>query len=93
MESCNMQFYEVFKGHLYCSMNHYFIAGGPATEDASTMRRPCTAPKTQSSQKSPKLNKTETRGTGEKGDWNYGSFVEEMMFRLILKNKYEPIRS
>ena len=24
---------------------------------------------------------------------NYGSFVEETMFKLILKNKYEPVRS
>ena len=63
-----MQLYDVFKVHLYCSMNHYFIVGGPATKEATTTR-PCTIPKTQSSQKLTKLNKTKTRGTGEKGDW------------------------
>ena len=95
MESCNMQFYDVFKVHLYCSMNYYFIGGGPATKEATTMRRPCTAPKTQSSQKLPKQNKTKQKqGVLMRREiGNYGSFVEETMFKLILKNKYEPVRS
>lgn len=29
---------------------------------------------------------------GDKGDWDYESFMEEMIFKLVLKNEYEFVK-
>lgn len=32
------------------------------------------------------------RGNGEKGVWDYGRFMEEMIFKLVLRSEYEFVR-